>query len=133
MDILHSGLVIGSYISIMEEEKTKAEDFFEHVKEYIKTVSELLNLKITEKVSNIISDIASLIIIGIFFLFFLLFSSLALAYYLSDYFAMDLFLGFLFVAIAYFIIGSLFWLKRKTWFKLPIGSLLIREIFKTNN
>lgn len=68
----------------MEELKTKAENLTEHVSDLLDSYYKLFAVTATEKATNLASGILAAVVICIFGFFILLFSSLALAWWLGD-------------------------------------------------
>lgn len=117
----------------MEEEKSKAEDLFDHTKEYVKTISDIAVLTVIDKATDIISELALDFILAVIFILFLLFGSFCLAYCCSEYMGKGIYFGFLLVTTGYFLIGIVFWIMRKAWIKEPMSDFLIKKVFKPKN
>ena len=114
----------------MEEEKSTLLKFFEHIKGYAGTISDITRLTLIEKGTGIISGVAAYSIVGFFFLFFLFFGSFAMAYVIAGYLGRSVYIGFSIEAVFYFILSLVLWWMRKKWLQIPISNLLVKEIFK---
>jgi Putative Actinobacterial Holin-X, holin superfamily III len=89
---------------MFEKEKSKVEDLTDELKEYLNTRADLAVLKISDKLSDIVSTMISGIVMAVVFFFFLLFSSFAFSIWLGNILENN-YLGFLCVAVIYLIIG----------------------------
>lgn len=99
------------------------------VKEYFETRLQLIKLQSTLAVSRILTLLIVLTIVGILFLFVLLFLGLALAWYLSELTGNRV-LGFSGAAAAFFILMMIIIFFRKTILQNPIIRLLIHATTK---
>lgn len=77
-------LFLTSNRSTMEELKEKTEDLIDHVEDVADTFYKLQVLNITQKATNITSGAISGLIICVFGFFFILFSGLALCWWLGN-------------------------------------------------
>ena len=113
----------------MESNKEELDNLINEVKDYLETRSELGKLKALNKGSQIAGNVSVVLFISLIGSLFLLFISIAAALALADFFG-KMYLGFLVVSIAYFVIGVLLYVKRESWIHKPIVNTMIREFFK---
>jgi len=107
------------------------EQVIEHVEEYIETHGRLVKLKAVEQSSLAAGAIISNLVILFFFLFVLLFLSLAAAYFISDYFEKN-YVGFALIGAFYFLIGLILFIKRESLLQTAISDAMIKNFFKSN-
>ena len=117
---------------MMEETKSKVDELFEDVGEYIDTRTELVTLKTTEKIAEGISVTISNILIGILFLLCFLFMSLALAWYLSAVLGRP-HLGFVIVGGIYLLMGLFLWAGKDKLLQKPLMNMIIKQLFNERN
>jgi Putative Actinobacterial Holin-X, holin superfamily III len=111
---------------MFENEKSKAEDLTDQVKDYLNDRTDLAVLKISDKVSDILSTLIAGLILGLIFFFFLLFSSFALAQWLSNFLENE-YLGYFIVALFYLAIGLIVYFTKEKWIKIPITNMIIKK------
>lgn len=109
------------------EEINKVERLLEHIEEYGETRLDILVLSMQDKLSNVLSSIASILILGILTMFFLLFVSVSTAWWIGEILHSPS-MGFLSVAGFYFLVVLVIYLNREKWIKLPIINALIKKI-----
>ena len=112
----------------MSIEKSDLFELLTDLKEYLNTRYELVVLKTIDKSSKVVSGISLYFIIFIIGIFLMLFSSIALALFLSEYYA-SIYKGFLAVSIVYFSLLILV-LLFKSAIKRKITNIMIRGIFE---
>ena len=66
------------------EEKHNLEQTAEHLKQYAETRWNLIQLEVSDKVSSVVSSLASIALIGVLFIFILLFSSIGIAWWIGQ-------------------------------------------------
>lgn len=110
----------------------KWEGLTDHVKEYINTRVELTKLQIAEKTSLIISQVIAVTIVALFFLFVLVFGSIAGAWALSDWIGKP-YAGFLIVAGIYLVLGIIVWIARGRLLRYPIMNAIIGQLQKKDD
>ncbi|MCE3226375.1 MAG: hypothetical protein K0S32_926 [Bacteroidetes bacterium] len=115
----------------MEEEKKseggKMEKLISNVVECAETRFDLVAIDVQDKVSDILASIASIAIFGIMVAFALLLLSVGTAMYLAYYFD-SFFKGFCVVGVFYLVVGSVLYIKRKDWIRLPIINAVLKKI-----
>ncbi|MBO9200966.1 MULTISPECIES: phage holin family protein [Niastella] len=111
----------------MSESFKKWEGLTDHVKEYINIRVELAKLAIAEKTSRVVSQIIAVTIVTLFFLFVLVFGSIAGAWALSDWIGKP-YAGFLIVAGIYMLLGIIVWVTRSRLIRFPIMNAIIKQL-----
>lgn len=113
----------------MSIEKTDLLELVSDLKNYLNTRYDLVVLKTIDKSSKIGSGVTLYLIISLIGVFTVLFASIALALYLSEYYA-SIYKGFFAVACIYFslLIGVLLF---KTTIKRKMTNVMIRGIFES--
>jgi len=110
----------------------KWEGLTDHVKEYINTRVELTKLHIAEKTSRVISQLIAITIVILFFLFVLVFGSIAGAWALSNWIGKP-YAGFLIVAGIYLVLGIIVWVAKGPLLRYPIMNAIIRQLQKKDD
>ena len=109
------------------EENSPIEDLNENLKAYLSTRYDLAVLKTTDKVSAIGSLTSLAIILGVFITLSLLFLSISLGFFLSDWLG-SYPLGFLTLSGCYFLLFLTVLIFRKSLIVNPVRNHLIRSI-----
>lgn len=91
----------------------KIGEVIQTLKGLVETKVEMVKRDIQDEIFGILSRIIMLLLMGGSLLLFLLFMSLSLAFYLSQYFASP-YMGFLLVGILYFVILLILFISRET-------------------
>lgn len=112
----------------MEKTFEKIEELATHVKEYVNNRIAAIKISTAEKVSALLANILAKTILLLFFLFFLLFASLALAFGLEPYTG-GLASAFLLVAGLYLLLSILVWYGRENLLRRPILHALLTQLF----
>jgi uncharacterized membrane protein YqjE len=113
----------------MQNSFEKIEELAAHVKEYINNRISIIKLNTAEQTSRVASYLIAIAMALTFFLFFIIFSSIALAYVFAEWTG-KLYWGFLIVAGIYLLLGIIIWAARVKLLQLPIMNALLRELFK---
>jgi len=113
----------------MKDTLEKLEGLTDHVQEYINTRVELTKLRIAEKTSLVLGNIIAAAIVGLLFLFVLIFGSIAGAWALSEVIGKP-YSGFLIVAGFYLLLGIILWLGRGRFIRFPVMNALIKLLHK---
>lgn len=113
----------------MENIAENIELLYQKVEKYSKTSFELLQLSTINKTSDILSSLAVVIALSILLAMFTLFMNIGISLYLGDLLH-NYVLGFMIVAICYFIIGIILFFFRKSLIKTPIENLIISKFLK---
>ncbi len=113
---------------MLKQEFNKAEELAMQLKAYINTEIELVKLTLAEKLSKLLSNFIALIFVGVIFFLFILFTSLSLAYLIGEWTG-KIWIGFLMVAVIYFLMGIITWLTREKLLQVPIMNAIIRQLF----
>lgn len=107
--------------------KEKATDLVDHVEDLANTFYKLTVVNLTQKTSNITAGIIVSIFVGVMAFFVLLFSGMALAWWLGDLLE-NRTAGFLLGAV-FFIVVSLIALSLRKQIAKPIRNFIIRKIY----
>ena len=111
------------------DEKTPVEVLLERAQVYTRVSIQLLKLKTTAKLAEIVSGIASnLVILAIFILFFVNLN-IGLALLLGALLGKS-WLGFVIISSGYAIIGFVIYLFREIWIKQPVSNSIITQLLK---
>ena len=116
----------------MEDKTTPVEDLIEKAQTYFKTSVQLIKLKATDKLAEIISNLASGFIIVIILALFFVNLNIAIALLIGDLLGKP-WMGFILVSLIYAIIGFIIYLFRNKWIKRPICNSLIKELISEEN
>lgn len=112
----------------IQEVKERADNLFDHVKEYVEARYNLVVLETSNKVTDILSSIAVAVVVGLVGLFVLLFLSLAAAWWIGETTGSPA-LGFLLVAVFYALVAVLLYAVRTKFIKLPVLNALIKKFY----
>jgi hypothetical protein len=116
----------------MEHEKSPLEDVAEKTKDYLNTHIELAELKAMEYGALAFAAMVGKMILLMICFCCLLFSSIALAVYISVYFC-NPWLGCLIVAGLYLFAFLVLRFNRKKMLSLPLANVFIKQFSKTND
>lgn len=111
------------------EDRSKIEQIYERVEQYVLTTVELYKLKTLQKLAETATSIVTSLIMAIFGLLFLLFVSIGLAIYLGEITG-RMYYGFLIVAGIYLLFAVVLYSIRTTFLKDKVSTYVVREIFK---
>jgi hypothetical protein len=109
------------------EKKEMLDDLFEKVEGYVQTNIQLIKLKATDKVADVIGQIVTQIVTIVLFFFFLLMVNLGVAFWLGRILGQPYY-GFFIVAGVYAIFVAILVIYRKTLIKAPINNSIINKI-----
>lgn len=112
----------------MEDLKEKTVDLADHVEDIANTFYQLSVVKVTEKISTIVSGAVVMIIMCALGFFVLLFAGCALAWWLGNLVNSRIG-GFLLAAAFYFIVMVIVALLRKNTIFPMIRNMIIRKIY----
>ena len=115
----------------MKETFAKIEELIDNAREYVDVSIESAKLSFAETCSAIVSHALAVFIITMMILFFVLFSSIALSVFLNECTG-SAWLGFLIVAFLHLLLGSIVWISKERFIRLPIMNALIKKLFKKN-
>jgi cytochrome c biogenesis protein CcdA len=115
----------------METVFAKAEEFTDHIKDYINTRIDLIKLQLAEKTSKIIAGFIAGITVAIIFLMFFLFVNISIAYLLGEWIG-RIWAGFLIVSGLYLFLGIFIWTARNKLIRIPIMNKLIEVLFNND-
>jgi hypothetical protein len=98
------------------------------IQEYVEVRFDLIRLHVAENLSHIVSNAATVAIIGFFLFFIFFFLSFAAGYYFAHIFNSNE-LGFLLVAGFYFLMMLVFLVFRKRIVERPIIKAIVKLFF----
>ena len=110
------------------EIKERATDWFDAITEYAEARWNLGVLDFSEKAAKSASNFASALIIGVVGGIMMLFMSISLAWYIGQQLN-NIPLGFLIVGLIYGVLGSILFVIREKFIKLPIINAFIRNFY----
>ncbi|MBK6987484.1 MAG: phage holin family protein [Bacteroidetes bacterium] len=114
------------------EEKNNFENLIEDAKGYLDTRIDLAKLQTIEKTSAVAGSAAVAVLLLLFFSMVFLFSSVALAFYISEITGRYT-TGFLCVGGINLLIGLIIYLARESWINKPVTNLIIAQLLKKDD
>ena len=111
------------------EDRSKIEQIYERVEQYVLTTVELYKLKTLQKLAETATSIITSLIMAIFGVLFLLFVSIGLAVYLGEV-MQGMYYGFLIVAGIYLVLAIILYSLRANFLKDKVSTYIVRKIFK---
>jgi glycerol uptake facilitator-like aquaporin len=109
------------------EAKSKIDNLFIHVKDYLEERVKLISLNLHEKTSKAVSNVASGLIMFILAIFILLFLSLAASWWIGRALEEPA-LGFLIVGAFYILLTTLIYMNRAKWIGVPLMNVFLKNI-----
>ena len=109
------------------EKKEMLDDLFEKVEGYVRTNIQLIKLKATDKVADILGQVVTQIVTIVLVFFFLLMVNMGIAFWLGRLLG-QVYYGFFIVAGVYAIFVAILVIFRKTIIKAPINNSIINKI-----
>lgn len=113
---------------IMQNTFAKAEEFADHIKEYINNRIAAVKLQTAEKTSKFMSNFIAVAVVAAIMLVFAIFISMGVAFWLSDM-MQNLWSGFLMVGGIWLIIAMIIWFSRERLLRMPIMNKMLQEMF----
>ncbi len=104
-------------------------DLVKNSKEYIDTNLNLIKLDIAEKFSALLCGFLTVALLIFFFLIASIFIGISVALILSIYTGSAI-ISFLIVALLYFLIGLVIWIKRDKLIRIPLMNFILSHLFK---
>ena len=105
------------------------EDLLKKAMQYVRSSFELIRLQSIEKISDLISSFACIVLIVLLVTLFGLFLNIGLALYLGKILG-ETYFGFLVVAGIYLLFAILFFVFRKQLILSPLTDLVISKLLK---
>lgn len=112
----------------MQETFLKAEEFTEHLKEYVSNRVAALKLQTAEKTSVILANFIAIAVVAAIAFIFIIFISMAAAYALSDMIGKN-YAGFLIVGVTWLFIAVIGWISREKILRIPIMNKMLHQMF----
>lgn len=113
----------------MQSAFVKAEEFLDHVKEYVNNRVAAVKLQTAEKSSKIFSNLIAIAVVAAIMLVFAIFVSMAGAYALSGWIG-STWSGFLVVGGIWLVIALVIWASREQLLRMPIMNKMLHEMFR---
>lgn len=113
----------------MQNAFVKAEEFADHVKEYINNRIAAVKLQMAEKTSKFASNFIAIAVVAAIMLVFAIFMSMGVAYLLCEWIG-DTWSGFLIIGGIWLLIAIMIWLSREKLLRMPIMNKMLQEMFK---
>ncbi len=111
----------------MENKEDMIEELVNRAEAYARSTHELGRLKALEKTTSLLTSFASSLVVLVLITMFVVILSISVALFLGQQTGNN-YLGFLYVAIFYLIVGILFHLFRESWVKKPMSERIIKHI-----
>lgn len=109
------------------EESTKVEQLARNVKSYLETRFDIIILNLQDKVSDILSSVATVLILAFFSVLVLFFVSVGAAWWIGSA-LQNSSLGFFIVGGFYLLLMIIVMVFKDQWIKLPIINHLLKRI-----
>jgi len=109
------------------EEGAKIDRLISHTKEYGEERLKLIILNLKEKVSGVLSNALSALVLFVLVILTVLFVSIALAWWIGLELQQPL-LGFLVVGGIYLLASILVYVKREKWIKTPVVNGFLKSV-----
>ncbi|MDP4267257.1 MAG: hypothetical protein Q8880_07470 [Bacteroidota bacterium] len=116
----------------MKEDKPVFTNLIEHIKDYINTRIDIIQLNSSGKLANILSGLITNLILVFIVLFFILFASICLGIYISQCYN-NLLYGFIVVTMLYAGLGLIFIVIKEKYIKRPLVNNFIKQFFKESD
>ena len=113
----------------MQNAFVKAEEFVDHIREYVNNRISSVKLQAAERSSKVVSDLSAIAIVAAIMLVFVIFLSMGAAYALSGWIG-EAYAGFLIVAGFWLLIAILVWMNKENLLRLPIMNKMLKEMFR---
>jgi hypothetical protein len=113
----------------MQNAFVKAEEFADHVKEYVNNRITAVKLQVAEASSKILSNFIAIAVVAAIMLVFAIFISMGVAFAISDWIG-TMYSGFLVVGGLWLLVAILMWMSREKLLRLPIMNKMLHEMFK---
>jgi hypothetical protein len=113
----------------MQHVFVKAEEFADHIKEYVNNRIAAVKLQAAERSSKVLSDVLALMFLAAILFVFVIFISMAAAYALSAWIG-ESYAGFLIVSGIWLVIALLVWMNKESILRIPIMNKMIAEMFR---
>lgn len=113
---------------LMQNAIDKAEEFIDHLKEYINNRIYAVKLQAAATTSRMLSNLIATIVVAAIGLVFAIFISMAAAYALAAWTGL-MWLGFLIVSGVWLVIAIVVWTARESLLRYPIMNRMLREMF----
>lgn len=113
----------------MQNVFVKAEEFADHIKEYVNNRIASVKLQAAERSSKVLSDVLALMFLAAILFVFVIFLSMAGAFALSAWIG-ESYVGFLIVAGIWLVVALLVWMNKESILRIPIMNKMLVEMFR---
>jgi uncharacterized membrane protein YcjF (UPF0283 family) len=113
----------------MQNAFVKAEEFADHVKEYINNRIAAVKLQTAEKTSKFASNFIAIAVVAAIMLVFAIFISMGIAYLFCEWIG-NSWSGFMIVGGMWLMIAFTLWISREKWLRMPMMNKMLQEMFK---
>jgi Zn-dependent protease with chaperone function len=111
----------------MEEKKASLEVLFERAMEYTRTSITLFKMKSVERISELVSRFAIVLVFVVIALLFFLNLNIGIAILIGDSLG-KMWLGFIIVSLFYLFVGLLFYIFKETLIKRKISDSIVSQM-----
>ena len=116
----------------MEDKTTPIEVLFERAQTFTKTSIQLLKLKATAKLAEILSNMASGFAVLVILILFFVNLNIGIALLIGESLG-KAWLGFVIVSLVYAFVGFVVYLFRNKWIKNPVSESIISQLLKDDD
>ncbi len=109
------------------EEKDRIENLVGNIKAYVETRIDLVLLNAQDKLTDILSSIAVVVVLALFSVFAVLFLSLGAAWWINQRLD-NSFIGFFCIAGFYILLAIIVYVIKDKYIRLPIINSLLKKI-----
>lgn len=111
---------------------TNIELLYKKAKDYADINIELIKLNSIDKIADVLSSLVSRIVLFMFIVMFVLLLNIALSLYLGELLGKT-YLGYLVVAVIYFLLIIIINVNKDRIIKIPITNLVIAKLLKSKS
>ena len=109
------------------EEHNKAEQLVKNMKSYLETRFDIVVLNLQDKLSDILSSVATVLVLSVFSILVVFFVSVGVAWWIGN--AMqNSSIGFFIVGGFYLVLMIIVMIFKDQWIKLPLINILLKRI-----
>jgi hypothetical protein len=109
------------------EEKNKVEQLLGNVKSYVETRFDIVMLNMQDKLSDILSSVASVLVLSVLSVFVVFFMSIGAAWWIGQS-LQNSSVGFFIVGGFYLLLMLVIFMFKDQWIKSPVINALLKKI-----
>lgn len=113
----------------MQDAFLKAEEFIDHLKEYVNNRVAAVKMQTAETTSQVLSNMIAMAVVAAIVFVFIIFMSMGAAYALSSVIG-ETHTGFLIVGAIWLIIAIIIWISREKILRVPLMNKMLHQMFK---